>query len=186
MGRRPACETLAAVTAVDDFIALGSRGWWLYSGLILLGRTCDLLSTWIATPNLVLEGNPVARRLGWKFGVPLNLALALGFGVWPLLAISLTTTSLLVAARNLQSAWLMRSMGELDYRCWIADRIAEAPRFLPGTCFAGEAILFGLLGTALMVFAQWQLVPFAVGLGIAGYAVAVAMFTSLALWRARN
>jgi hypothetical protein len=73
----------------------------------------------------VLEGNPVARRLGWKFGVPLNLALALGFGLWPLLAISLTTTSLLVAARNLQSAWLMRSMGELDYRCWIADRIAE-------------------------------------------------------------
>lgn len=144
------------------------------------------MSTWIATPNLVLEGNPVARKLGWKFGVPLSIALALGFGTWPLLGISLTTTSFLVAARNLQSAWLMRTMGELDYRCWMSDRISEAPRFLPWSCFLGEAVLFGLVGTGLMVFAQWQLVPFAVGLGVAGYAAAVAVFTTLALWRGRS
>lgn len=172
--------------AVDEFIVPGSRSWWLFTGLILFGRTCDLVSTWIATPNLVLEGNPVARKLGWKFGVPLNVALALGFGTWPLLAISLTTTSLLVAARNLQSAWLMRSMGELDYRCWMSERIAASPRLLPWSCFLGEAILFGLVGAGLMVFAQWQLVPFAVGLGVTGYAVAVILFTTLALWRGRD
>jgi hypothetical protein len=174
------------VIAVDEFVPFASRAWWLLSGLALFARSCDLLSTWVATPNLVLEGNPVARKLGWKFGLPLNAALALVFGVWPLLAISLTTTSLLVAARNLQSAWIMRSMGELDYRCWMAERIATSPRGLPWTCFLGEALLFALVGANLMIFAQWQLVPFAVGLGIAGYAVAVAMFTTIALWRGRE
>ena len=80
---------------LDEFVRFGSGRWWLLAGLVLAGRTCDLLSTWIATPNLVMEGNPVARRLGWKFGVPLNVLLSLLFGLRPLLALELTTTSLL-------------------------------------------------------------------------------------------
>ena len=31
-------------------------------------RGMDFLSTWVATPNLVLEGNPIAKKLGWKMG----------------------------------------------------------------------------------------------------------------------
>jgi len=174
------------VSNIDEFIAFGSGEWWVFFGLLLVGRGCDLGSTWLATPNLLLEGNPVARRLGWRFGVPVNLALALGFALWPLLAISLTTTSLLVAARNLQSAWLMRSLGEVNYRCWMADRLAESPRGLPLACFWGEALLFAGVGVALMGTAQWGLVPFAVGLGMAGYAAAVAVFTTLSVWRSRR
>jgi len=168
---------------VDDFIAVGSPTWWLLLGVVTLARACDLLSTYIATPNLLLEGNPIARRLGWRFGIPLNLGLALLFAGWPLLAISLATTSVLVAARNLQSAWVMRSLGETNYRLWMAARLADSPRRIAWLCFLGEAALFGLVGAALMWFARWELVPFAVGLGVAGYAVAVALFTSLALWR---
>ncbi|HTH48400.1 MAG TPA: hypothetical protein VMB21_12885 [Candidatus Limnocylindria bacterium] len=171
---------------VDDFVAVGSRLWLVLAGLILTGRTCDLLSTWIATPNLVLEGNPVARRLGWKFGVPLNFVLALVLACWPLPAIALTTTSLLVAARNLQSAWVMRTLGEHSYRCWMSDRMAECPRGLAWACFLGEAGLFTAVGGALMWFARWQLVPFGVGLGMAAYGFAVALFTSISLWRLRH
>jgi hypothetical protein len=171
---------------LDEFVRFGSGGWWLLAGLVLVGRACDLLSTWIATPKLVMEGNPVARRLGWKFGVPLNVLLALLFGLWPLLALALTTTSLLVAARNLQSAWIIRTMGELDYHCWFSDRLGESPRFLPTGCFLGEALLFALVGAALMITAEWRLVPFAIGVGLVGYAAAVAAFSTLALWRARD
>ena len=171
---------------LDAFIQFGSRLWWLFASLILTARACDLGSTWIASPNLLLEGNPIARRLGWKFGVPLNVALALAFGCWPLLAISLTTTSLLVAARNLQSAWLMRTLGETHYRGWMADRLAESPRGLAWACFLGEAALFTPVGLTLMWFARWQLVPFAIGLGIAAYAFAVALFTSISVWRLRR
>jgi hypothetical protein len=170
---------------LDDFIRIGSPGWWLFLGLVTFGRGCDLFSTYLATPNLALEGNPIARRLGWRYGVPLNLALAMAFAAWPLLAISLTTTSLLVAARNLQSAWVMRSLGETNYRLWMADRLAASPRGLAWGCFLGEALLFGLVGVGLMEFARQELVPFGVGLGVTGYAVAVALFTSLSLWRAR-
>ena len=171
---------------LDDFVAFGSRSWLLLTGLILLGRSCDLFSTWIATPNLVLEGNPVAKRLGWKFGVPLNLAIGLVIGCWPLPAVAVTTTSLLVAARNLQSAWLMRTMGENHYRVWMSDRLMESQRGLAWACFLGEAALFSVVGVALMWFTRWELVPFGVGLGMAAYGFAVAVFTSLSLWRLRH
>ncbi len=171
---------------VDEFVAFGSRPWLVLAGLILAGRSCDLFSTWIATPNLVLEGNPVARRLGWKFGIPLNVTLGLLVGCWPLPAIALTTTSLLVAARNLQSAWLMRTLGETNYRCWMSDRLHESPRGLAGACFFSEAALFAAVGGALLWFARWELVPFGIGLGMAAYALAVALFTGISLWRLRH
>jgi len=172
--------------SLDEFVALGSPDWWLLLVVVGLARACDLGSTYLATPRLVLEGNPIARRLGWRFGIPVNIALSAGFALWPLLAISLSSTSLLVAARNLQSAWIMRSLGEVGYRIWISQRLAEAPRGLPLLCFLGEAVLFGLVGFALLWFSRWQLVPFGIGLGVSGYAVAVALFTSLSLWRARD
>lgn len=155
-------------------------------GLLVLGRGCDLLSTFLSTPHLVLEGNPVARRLGWRWGLPVNLLLVLLVARWPMLAISLTTTSVLVAARNLQSAWLMRSLGEENYRQWMGEQLASGSRCLAWLCFLGEATLVGLIGIALMYFARWQLVPFGIGLGMTSYAAAVALFTSLSLWRSRE
>ena len=110
---------------MDDLVAFGSRTYVLCLALALFGRAMDFLSTWIATPNLVLEGNPVAKLLGWRWGAVVNLVVCLFAAIWPLLAIVTTTTSLLVAARNFQSAWLMRSMGEEAYRDWYVQRMAE-------------------------------------------------------------
>jgi len=156
------------------------------AAVVAFGRFCDLGSTYLATPRLLLEGNPLARRLGWRFGLPVNAALVAGAASWPLLAVSLTTTSLLVAARNLQSAWLMRSMGEASYRDWMGERLAFAPRGLARACFAGESLAFLLVGGVLMWSARWQLIPFGIGLGIASHGAAVLVFTSLALWRLRS
>ncbi len=97
---------------MDDFIPFASRNYCLTLALLLVSRGMDVLSTWVATPNLVLEGNPIAKKLGWRWGLPINFALCLTLAFWPLPAIVISTTSVLVAARNFQSAWLMRSLGE--------------------------------------------------------------------------
>src|SRR5215468_3747586 len=110
---------------MDDFQPFGSRYYLLTLGLLLLARGMDVLSTWVATPNLVLEGNPVAKLLGWRWGVPLNLLVCFALAFWPLPAIVLSTTSILVAARNFQSAWLMRTLGEEAYRDWHVERVQE-------------------------------------------------------------
>jgi hypothetical protein len=168
---------------MGDTIAFASREYFLFVALLAFSRGMDFLSTWIATPNLVLEGNPVAKKLGWKWGVPLNAAICAGLALWPLSAIVVSTASVLVAARNFQSAWLMRSLGEEIYRHWHVERVQETRVTLYLFCLAGNTLLTAAVGAALVYFSNLQLVPFAIGMGMIAYAVAVAFYTLLAVWR---
>jgi len=168
---------------MDGMIQFGCREYFLFLALLAFSRGMDFLSTWIATPNLVLEGNPLAKKLGWKWGVPLNVAICLGLALWPLSAIVVSTASALVAARNFQSAWLMRSLGEEIYRHWHVERVQETRVTLYLFCLAGNTLLTAAVGAALIYFSNLELVPFAVGMGMIAYAVAVAFYTLLAVWR---
>lgn len=168
---------------MEEFVAFGSREYYVLLACVAFARAMDFLSTWVATPNLMLEANPIARKMGWKLGIVINVALCFLFALWPLPAVVITTTSLLVAARNFQSAWLMRSMGELNYRLWMTERLAEAPRGLFLGCVLAQSLLYVLVGVALMYFARWRLVPFGVGMGMVTYAFAVGVYTMLSVWR---
>lgn len=149
-------------------------------------RGADFLSTYIATPNLVLEANPLAQKMGWKLGALLNVLLCALFAFWPLPAIVIMTTSLLVAARNFQSAWLMRSLGEEPYRLWIAEKLAQTHLGLYLFCLLAQTFLIGIVGGCLMLFSNQTLVPFAIGMGIITYAVTVTFYTLLSVWRIRR
>jgi hypothetical protein len=172
---------------MDDTVSFGGREYWALFGLLAFGRGMDFLSTWVATPNLVLEGNPLAKKLGWKWGGLVNLAMCIGFAVWPVPAVIISTVSVLVAARNFQGAWLMRTMGEEFYRTWHVARLQEArlPMYL--LCLFAQTVLTGLVGVALICFSpQNALVPQSVGASLIVYAVAVAFYTLLAVWRIRR
>lgn len=171
---------------MDGLLPFLSRDYVLLLLLLIVSRGMDFLSTWVATPNLVLEGNPVAKKLGWRWGIPVNLALCVGLAFWPLPAIVISTTSVLVAARNFQSAWLMRSLGEQVYRDWHVERIQETRVTLYLFCLAGNTLLTAGVGAAVIYFSNLLLVPFAIGVGIMAYAGAVAFYTLLAVWRMRR
>jgi hypothetical protein len=115
-----------------------------------------------------------------------NVALCGGFGFFPLPAIIIATTSILVAARNFQGAWLMRTAGEFGYRAWMVERMEETPIGLFLGCLFAQTLLVGAVGGALIIFSANYLVPVGIGLGLVGYAIAVVLFTLLALWRSRR
>jgi hypothetical protein len=173
---------------MEDPVPFLSRTYALVFLLLLVSRGADFFSTWVATPNLVLEGNPIAKKLGWKWGILVNVALCFTFAFWPLPAIIISTTSVLVAARNFQSAWLMRSLGEQLYRDWHIERVRETRASLYIFCLFGQTILTACVGIAVLVFtdAERQPVVAAIGLGIIAYAVAVAFYTLLGIWRLRR
>src|SRR6266702_3421888 len=153
---------------MDDFVPFGSRIYGQLLLLLFLARGMDFLSTWLATPNMVLEGNPIAKKLGWKWGIPINLVLCFVFAFWPLPAIVISTTSVLIAARNFQSAWLMRSLGEQHYRDWHVERVQETSATLYLSCLFAQTALIAGVGGAVIYFSDWQRdsVPLASGLGI--------------------
>jgi len=171
---------------MEDFVRFGSAEYVALLGLLLSMRGADFLSTWVATPHLVLEGNPLAKKLGWKWGTFVNVAVCLIFAAWPLSALVIATTSALVAARNFQAAWLMRTLGEEQYREWYVQRLRETPLPLYLFCLLGQTLLVAAVGAALMLFSGGRLPAFAIGLGIVAYAIAVVFYTSLALWRIRR
>jgi hypothetical protein len=167
----------------EQFTAFGSAEYFIFLACMAVGRALDFFSTWIATPNLLLEANPIARKMGWKFGIGINVAMCFGFALWPLPAVVITTTSVLVAARNFQSAWLMRSMGELSYRLWMGDRLAQAGRALFVFCLGAQTVIYGLLGGILLYFSEWRLIPFGIGMGMITFAAAVFLYSMLSVWR---
>jgi hypothetical protein len=171
---------------MDDLIRFGSRDYCLLLLLLAFSRGMDFLSTWVATPNLVLEGNPLAKKLGWRWGIPLNVVICIAVAFEPLIAIALSTTSLLVAARNFQSAWLMRSLGEEFYRDWHVARIQETSLPVYLLCLAGNTLLTAAVGAGLIYFSGQRWIPIAIGMGIVAYAAAVAFYTLLAVWRIRR
>jgi len=171
---------------MDAVFPFASRDYCLCLLLLVFARGMDFLSTWIATPNLVLEGNPLAKKLGWRWGLLLNVVLVGVLAIWPLSAIVIATASVLVAARNFQSAWLMHSLGEEHYRQWHVERIQQTPATLYLFCLAGNTLLTAGIGAVLIYFSNEWLVPFAIGMGMIAYAGAVAFYTLLAVWRIRR
>jgi hypothetical protein len=169
-----------------EFLPFASRWYCCLFMLLLFARGMDFLSTWVATPSLLLEGNPLARKMGWKWGALVNLAICFAFAFWPPTAIIVATAGLLVAAHNFHSAWLMRTMGEAAYRDWFLERMAQTPRSLYFACLCGETFLTALPGAALIWICDVDSIPFAIGYGIVGYAAIVLFYTSLSLWRLRR
>jgi hypothetical protein len=173
---------------MDDLVPFGSRVYFLTFAVMAFARGMDILSTRIATPNMVLEGNPLAKKLGWKWGIAVSMVMSAGFGLWPLPAVVISTTSVLVAARNFQYAWLMRTLGEEEYRAWHVARLQETRTSLYLFCLFGQTALTAAIGAALIYFCPLSsgLVPAAIGLGVICYAAAVAFFTLLSVWRMRR
>jgi len=173
---------------MDDVVPFASRLYGELFVLMLISRGMDVISTWVATPNMVLEGNPVAKKLGWKWGIPLNVAICFWFAFWPMPAIVVSTTSVLVAARNFQSAWLMRSLGEHLYREWHIQRVQETSVTLYLFCLFGQTLLTAVVGAAVIFFTDKNRQPIllAIGWGIIGYAAAVLFYTLLGIWRLRR
>jgi hypothetical protein len=175
---------------MSESLSFGSSEYLLMLSLLFFGRGMDFLSTYVATPTLALEGNPIAKKLGWRWGVLLNVVLCFTFAMWPVPAIIITTTGLLVAARNFHSAWLMRSMGEEEYRFWYTERLGQTRLRLVILSLLGETALTAVVGLVLIYVAEpdslLHSIPFAIGIGIVAYAGVVLFYTSLSLWRLRR
>lgn len=168
---------------MEESAPFASRDYLITLGLLVFARGMDFLSTWFATPTLALEANPLARRLGWRWGMAFNLLLCLASAHWPLAGLIVVTTSLLVAARNFKSAWLMRALGETDYLLLVGDAMNRSSRRSLLVSVLGETLLFGLVGGAVVMSSEWPSLPLAVGMGMVAYAAAVAFYSLLAMWR---
>jgi len=158
----------------------------ILAGLILLSRLADLGSTYLVSPKLELESNPVVKRWKWPYAfLTLSVFLlpywSVGAGVVVMVA------SFLVAASNSSKIIMARTMGESEFRD-LAVRIAARAELVPSLIFALLPALFmAMLGWSVMFFYPSEnTIGYYVGLGIVGYAMVVAFYGPLTFLRNRR
>ena len=152
--------------------------------LLLISRLGDIGTTYWVTPNLSLEANPIARKLGWKFAF-LTLLVCLVPYLSPQLGLTFLMMSLLVSASNAAKMWTVRTMGEQAFQRLMLDlarrsRLSSALLGIGVSCFfivlAGGVILFFYPRPAV----DWG---YWIGLGVIADGVAVGMWGSLSAIR---
>ena len=66
------------------------------------------------------------------------------------------------------------------------ERVQETSVTLYLFCLFAQTALTGGVGAAVIYFSEYRLAPLAIGLGIVAYALAVAFYTLLGIWRMRR
>ncbi len=151
--------------------------------LLLLARIGDVGTTYLVTPTLELEANPIARKLGWPFAL-LSLGACLLPYVHMPLAVSALVTFLLVSASNAGKIWIVRTIGEKAYATSLLDlaRKSKLSHALLG--LAASTFFVALAGGTILLFYpsedEWG---FWLGLGVLLYAGARWFYGTLAMIR---
>lgn len=151
--------------------------------LLLISRIGDVGTTYLITPNLILEANPIVRKIGWPFAL-LTLAACLLPYVYMPLAVSALVAFLLVSASNASQIWVVRTIGERAYAAFTLElaRKSKLSHALLGV--ATSTFFLALAGGSILLFypsqSEWG---FWLGLGVLLYAGAKGFYGTLAMLR---
>src|ERR1700683_5031082 len=155
--------------------------------LLLIARLGDVGSTYLISPTLKLEANPLVRRLRWPFACLTILASAIPYYSLPA-GVAFLIGSLLVCASNCSRLWLVRTMGESEYHLLIIGIARRVP--------VGLSIVFCLLSPLCMAIIAGVILLFYPSLqhdwgswiayGFLLYALVIGLYGSLAFLRYRK
>jgi hypothetical protein len=149
-------------------------------GVLLVSRVGDVATTYLITPTLELEANPIVRKLGWRFAL-LTLLLCLVPYFSMEIAAAMTMPFLLVSASNASKVWLTRVMGEkaqMEMLVSLARRSKRSHALLGVGASCGFIFLAG--GVVLLFYPEPEAgMAFWLALGIVTYGLAIWIWGSL-------
>ena len=165
-------ELRLLLSELFDVPSPGDPFTWALVAAMIFARGMDFLSTWLVTPTLKLEANPLARRVGLVRMALLNLPLLglpfLHHG----LSITFVVTSLLVAGTNLTHGALARGMGEkrqLQSQMQALRRIGLTGALAMNT--SGSLVVCSAGGFLMALGGGEESYPFWGGLGVVMFGV---------------
>lgn len=118
----------------------------------LLGRSLDIFSTRYVTKELKLETNKLARKLGWKgmllIQIPVIALATLEF----YLAFFVFVWSLFLCANNLEGSWYVKEIGEDNYQAELKERVKKTKKWKIVLGEITSLLTFTLSGVFILVF----------------------------------
>ena len=120
--------------------------------ITIIGRSLDLISTRYVSKELKLETNKLARRIGWKgmilMQIPLIVLGALDF----YFSFFIFWWSLLLFANNIEGSWYIREAGEEKYHKELTNRVKNSVVWRIFFSEISYIIKFTLAGVFIIIF----------------------------------
>ena len=157
------------------------------AALILVARLGDIGTTYLVTPSLKLEANPLIRRFRWPYAIATLLLCFTPYLSAPG-AVIILVASLLVSTSNSLRIWLIRTVGEEEYHRYVVYNAGRAkPRrslaflLLPG-------FFMSMLATTIILFYpdpahDWG---FWIAMGVFTYALVLLLYLPASFVRFRR
>ncbi|MFI5336020.1 MAG: hypothetical protein ACHQ5A_04505 [Opitutales bacterium] len=157
------------------------------AGILFLSRIGDIGTTYLVTPTFMVEINPLARRLGWKYAIATLLVALIPYRSMPA-GIVVVTVSLLVSAANAWEVLLARTLGEQEYARMVNAAMARTSLATGLFYLLLPSWFVGILGGTMLIFfpnpsSGWG---FYFALGFLGYTFAMTLGYPVHYFRVRN
>ena len=155
--------------------------------MILVARMADIGSTYLATPNLKLESNPLLRKFRWPLAAFSLITCIVPYFSVPA-AVVVIVMSLLIAFSNSTRLWIIRALGEQAYFDLMLQATAKARVKETLIWLLLPALFISLLGILmLLLYPDPELhLGFFFAMGIFMYALVIVTYQPKNFFRLRS
>ncbi|UCD00965.1 MAG: hypothetical protein JSV23_08775 [Promethearchaeota archaeon] len=120
--------------------------------ITLLGRALDMLSTRYVTKELKLETNIIAKRIGWKGMILMQIPIIILGSLDFYLSFFIFWWSLFLFANNIEGSWHIKEVGEEQYQKEIKDRLKKSKKWKIVFSELSSVIKFTIAGIFIIIF----------------------------------
>ncbi|MCK4379759.1 MAG: hypothetical protein KAW51_01385 [Candidatus Lokiarchaeota archaeon] len=120
--------------------------------ITIIGRLLDILSTRYVTKELKLETNKIARRLGWRWMIILQIPIVILGSLDFYFSFFILWWSIFLFANNIEGSWYIKEAGEEEYQKEIKLRLEKSKKWKIMFSELSSLLKFTLVGIFIIVF----------------------------------
>ena len=120
--------------------------------IALIGRALDMVSTRYITKELKLETNRIARRIGWKGMILMQIPIIVLGSLDFYFSFFILWWSIFLFANNIEGSWYIKQAGEDEYQKEIKSRLETSKTWKIVFSELSSFLKFTLAGTFIIIF----------------------------------
>ncbi|MFX1567171.1 MAG: hypothetical protein ACFFCV_02255 [Promethearchaeota archaeon] len=120
--------------------------------ITILGRSLDILSTRYVTRELKLETNRIARKIGWRGMILLQIPIVILGSLDFYFSFFILWWSIFLFANNIEGSWYIREAGEKEYQKEIKSRLETSKIWKIVFGELSSILKFTLAGVFIIIF----------------------------------
>ncbi|MFX1392024.1 MAG: hypothetical protein ACFFAH_00485 [Promethearchaeota archaeon] len=120
--------------------------------IVIMGRSLDILSTRYVTKELKLETNKLARKIGWKGMILIQIPLIIIGTLDFYFAFFIFLWSLFLFANNIEGSWYVKDIGEDSYQKELKSRVKKSKTWKIILGELSYILTFSIAGVLILIF----------------------------------